>query len=112
MLELLQARLEELHASNVPPALVVVEAANLIEMGAAPLTDYLLNVTAPKKLRRQRLCKRDGITAAEAEKRISSQAAAGLENTQADFEISTDVEEGALLQRVENVYHCLLSSGV
>lgn len=69
---------------------LVLEAAVLEPMGAIPLTDRVVMVTAPEAVRCERLTQREGLSAAEAADRIALQRRIGLEATRADFTISTD----------------------
>ncbi len=100
----LRQRLQELRSAPSPPALVVVEAANLYEMGADELVDHVLSVTAPRPVREERIRRRDGLTLGETRRRLDAHAAAGLDDSRADFEISTDTEEGQLQADVEALY--------
>ena len=107
MVVLLQERLAQLREATPPPALVAVEAANLYEMGADRLVDYILNVTASRPVREQRIRTRDNLTVAETKRRLDAHAAAGLDNSPADFEINTDKNAGQLQAEVEALYQRL-----
>jgi dephospho-CoA kinase len=52
---------------------VVLDAALIVEWGAYKEADHLILVTAPEPLRLARLMERDGLSRAEAERRIHSQ---------------------------------------
>jgi dephospho-CoA kinase len=67
-----QAILDELAARGYD-GLVVQDAALLIEVGAAAHVDRLVVVYAEPALQRERLMRRDGLAAAEAERRLQSQ---------------------------------------
>ncbi len=104
---LLRERLGQFRKLATPPALVAVEVANLYEMGAAGLVDYVLSVTASRPVREQRIRSRDYLSAAEARRRLDVHAAAGLDDNPADFEISTDKNGGQLQAEVEALYRRL-----
>ncbi len=111
MVGLLQERLAQLREATVPPALVTVEAANLYEMGADRLVDYVLNVTASRPVREHRIRTRDNLTVAETKRRLDAHAAAGLDDSPADLEINTDKNAGQLQAEVEALYQRLTGRG-
>jgi dephospho-CoA kinase len=108
MLDLLETRLAALRASDPAPALVAVEAANLLEMGADRCVDAIVLVDADPATRRKRLEGRDGLDTASAQERIEAQSAAGLDHPRADFSIRNDGEEGPLRSRVEKLLRQLV----
>ena len=61
-------------------------------------------MTAPRPVREERIRRRDGLTLGETRRRLDAHAAAGLDDSRADFEISTDTEEGQLQADVEALY--------
>lgn len=109
MVELLALRLAALRASEPPPALVAVEAANLLEMGADRCVDAIVLVDADPVMRRRRLQERDGLSAEAAQERIDAQSAAGLDHPEADFSIHNDGEEGPLRAQVEEFFRHLVA---
>ncbi len=111
MVVLLQQRLAQLREATAPPAVVAVEAANLYEMGADRLVHHILNVTAPRPVREQRIRNRDNLTVAETRRRLDAHAAAGLDDSRADFEINTDTNAGQLQGEVEALYQRLTGRG-
>ena len=54
-------------------AVAVLDAPLLFEAGADSLCDHIVAVTAPAASRQARICARDGITPAEAQKRMAAQ---------------------------------------
>lgn len=77
-----------------PPA-VVIEAANLVEMGGLDLVDVTVQVTAPAQMRVQRLMARDGVSERYARSLVALHEELGIGHFNADYEISTagDLEE-------------------
>ena len=67
----------------------VIDAAILFESGMADECDATVAITAPDNIRIQRICKRDGITETEAQKRISAQMPQKEMAARADFVIDT-----------------------
>ena len=61
-------------AAEQKAAYVVMEAALLVETGGAKHLDHLVVVSAPQELRVQRVMERDGVSAEQANARISAQA--------------------------------------
>ena len=55
----------------------------------------------------QRIRTRDNLTVAETKRRLDAHAAAGLDNSPADFEINTDKNAGQLQAEVEALYQRL-----
>ncbi|MGC9320356.1 MAG: dephospho-CoA kinase, partial [Armatimonadota bacterium] len=62
--------LEETRTAGGAPV-AVIEAANLVEMGALPLVDVTVMVTAPREERIRRLMLRDGMGRARAERFVN-----------------------------------------
>jgi dephospho-CoA kinase len=60
-------------STESPDAVVIIEAALLVETGAYREYDMLIVVHAPVELQTERMIKRDGITREEALKRIDAQ---------------------------------------
>lgn len=108
MTEALRRRLAAWEAEGVEVA--VVEAAVLVEMGARPLVDRLILVTAPEEVRIQRLREHVGLTEAEARRRVAAHQRLGLEAGPADLIIVNDSSLEKLRQLVEQawaeVVHC------
>lgn len=69
---------------------VIQEAAVLFESGADRHLDKVVNVEAPESLRVTRTCRRDGIPAAEVERRMRHQLSDAERRARADYTITTD----------------------
>jgi dephospho-CoA kinase len=82
----------------------VVESAVLDEMGARDLVDQVVLVTAPLEVRRQRLMARDGISEAEAERRLEAHRRLGLEAPMADLVVENPGGRDELRARVEHLW--------
>lgn len=80
-------RLQEYRNRPHPPALVAVEAAVLLQMGAGELVDKLLLVDAPAEVRVQRLVERDRLPPDEARGRVRLHDQLGLGQICADYVI-------------------------
>lgn len=99
MTALLEARLAQWRAEG--RAVAAVEAAVLEEMGALPLVDTVLLVTAPAEARLGRLQARDGLTAEQARERLAAHQRLGLDTPAADEVICNAGDLGALKNEVE-----------
>ncbi|MBU0607786.1 MAG: dephospho-CoA kinase, partial [Armatimonadetes bacterium] len=98
----LERRLAEWRAEGVPVA--VVESAVLEEMGARPLVDRVVRVTAPFAVRLARLMARDGSSEAEAQRRLEAHRRLGLEAPPAEYEIENAGDRAQLRTRVEHLW--------
>ncbi len=85
-----EAVLREAEAVDGP---VVIDGAVLKECGLTEHCDAVLRVTAPAELRKRRIMERDGLTAEEAERRISAQTC--------HPDGWTDVDNGGDIQTLE-----------
>lgn len=106
MVRLMGSRLAALQ-DDASVGLVAIEAANLYEMGADAEVDYVLEVTAARPVREERIRQRDGLSIEETRRRLDAHAAAGLDENEADFTIDTaqgaaelEAEVAALYQRL------------
>jgi dephospho-CoA kinase len=86
---------------------VVLDAALIVEWGMRPELDYLVLITAPESLRRQRLMSRDGLSREEAEARIRSQMPEEGKRPFADFEIVNDASGEDLIQRADAAWRAI-----
>jgi len=98
----LRRRLEQWRDEGVRVA--VVESAVLEEMGARPLVDRVLLVTAPEATRLQRLRDRDGMGAEEARQRLEAHRRLGLDRPVADYVIENDGDRDELRAQVEHLW--------
>lgn len=91
-------------------AYVIYEAAILFETGSYKKCDFSILVTAPKKLRIERLQKRDNSSAAEIKQRMDNQWSDEKKTALADFIIKNDELEQTRLQ-VEHIHDKILKAG-
>lgn len=108
MVALLEKKLRQIAHCLRQPAMVAVEAANLHEMGADSLVDCVLRVTAPGQVRLQRIQARDGLSADEAQRRLDSHMAAGLDVGPADYELDSDRPVAQLKADVQRLYRVFI----
>jgi len=92
-------------------SVVVVEAANLVEMGGRGLVDRLVMVTAPREERVRRLMARDGLSRPEAEQRVRVHEQMGIEEPVADYVIETSGSETDTEKRAERLWRELVKDG-
>ncbi|MFP3903288.1 MAG: dephospho-CoA kinase [Armatimonadota bacterium] len=107
MKKTLREKIQALAQQPCPPDIVAVEAANLFEMGADELTDVTVNITAARDIRADRIQRRDQISRQEAERRLDSHAAAGLDRPAADFEVNTEKGKEYLWREMLRLYEKL-----
>ncbi len=81
------------HRIRAETEVIAVEAANLVAMGALPLVDLTVLVTAPRETRLQRLINRDGLRSEEAERRLRLHDELEIDDFQADYVIDTGCSE-------------------
>jgi dephospho-CoA kinase len=101
-------RVEGIRQKN-PDALIIVDAALLVEAGAHKRFDKLIVVYADEETQLKRLKERDGFAAEEAQKRISSQMPLKEKVKYADFVIYNDKGLEETRRQVEEVYKTLTS---
>ena len=94
---------------NTPDALIIVDAALLVETGAYKTFDKLVVVYVDKETQLKRLKERDGFTDEEVTKRISSQMPLKEKVKYADFVIYNDKGLEETWRQVEEVYKTLTS---
>jgi len=82
---------EWMQTQNVP--YIIKEAALLFEAGSAKGLDFVIGVSAPEKLRIQRVMDRDGIKKEEVLTRINRQMDDKTKMSLCDFVIKNDEEE-------------------
>lgn len=100
MVQWLKAQIDALQQAPQPPEMVVIEAAILTHMGARPLCDVITRVWAPREICLQRMSRRDNISSAEAENRMSIHDNLGLFDEPADYVIDTS---GTVAQTDRNI---------
>ena len=85
----------------------IVEAAVLFEAGWEALVDEVWVVSVPPLVARERLMRRNGLSAAEAEARIASQLSNAEREARADIILSTDCPLAQVRGRVEEAWRGL-----
>lgn len=95
----------EMAAEGHPYALK--EAALLVENGSYKTLDYLISVSAPEKLRIERVMARDGISAEQVEQRMSNQLPQSAKDEVADFIIHNDGKQ-SLIRQVWSIHRSLI----
>jgi dephospho-CoA kinase len=83
------------------------EAAILFESGAFRHVDKVITVWAPIQLRIERVVQRDGVTAAEVQKRIDNQISEGLRLSLSDYVIENNGEQLLMPQVIRVHGRCL-----
>jgi dephospho-CoA kinase len=86
---------------NQKSSFVLKEAAILFETGIYKKLDATILVVCPEKLRIERVCKRDGISAEEVKKRIDKQFSDNKKSELANWVIKNDDENSLIKQCVE-----------
>lgn len=92
-----------------PDAVVIIEAALLVETGAYKGYDKLIVVHAPVEVQIERMIKRDGITREEARKRIDAQWPIDKKIAVADYPIRNEGSLDSLYRDTTEVFSSLLS---
>lgn len=106
MTNLLRQRIEQWRGAGIPVA--VVESAVLEEMGARSLVDAVVRVEAGEEVRRQRLQRRDGLSAEEARHRLAAHERLALGETTADHVLRNDEDPESLRKQVEHLWRALV----
>jgi len=104
----IHSRLEAINAED-PEALVVIDAALLVETGMYKIYDKLLVVSAQEETQVKRLMDRDRMSRDEAEKRIRSQLPQRDKMKIADFVIDNEGPLGHTREQVVKVFNTLSS---
>ena len=101
-------RLEEIKERK-PEAIVVIDAALLVETGMYKKYDKLIVVCADEKTQIERILHRDKLSQAEAKKRINSQLPLRDKIKIADFVIENEGPLSKTKEQVEKVFNTLSS---
>lgn len=88
---------------------VLKEAALMFESGSYKDLDYVVTVSAPKKMRLQRVVDRDGVTKNEVEKRMKNQLTEKERLERADYVIIND-ETQAVIPQIMQLHEVFLES--
>ncbi len=108
MVRRMRERLAELRHRQSPPRLVVIEAANLVQMDGLGLVDLTVMATAPREERLRRVMARDGLSSVEVERRLSSQEEQGIGAFEADRMMITDGDLAATRGQAQRLYEELV----
>lgn len=87
--------------------ILIYEIPLLVETGARDRFDYVITISAPLEIRKERL-KARGLKSYEIERRLNAQATDEQREAIADFVIKNDVDSDRLLRQVENLYEDIL----
>ena len=82
---------------------VVIDGATVIESGCGKMCDVLVSVVAEEETRIIRIIKRDGISKADAERRVSAQKPEEFYTENSDFVIRNDSTPAELERNVNSV---------
>ena len=108
MVRRMRERLAELKHRRPPVRLVVIEAANLVQMDGLDLVDLTVMVTAPRDERLRRVMARDGLSSIEVERRLSAQEEQGIGAFAADRVMVTDGTPEATREQTQRLYEELV----
>lgn len=96
-------------AQRDPKAVILFDAALLIETGSHQLMDRVVLVTVDRRTQIKRLMERDGLSREEARKRIASQAPTSQKKRYADYLIDGTWSLEVIEREVEKIYKELQS---
>ncbi len=82
---------------------IVIDGATVIESGCGKMCDVLVSVVAEEETRITRIIKRDGISKADAERRVGAQKPEEFYTENSDFVIKNDSTPAELERRVNSV---------
>ena len=99
-----EERLRKEIASRDPHAIVVFDAALLIESGAHELMDRVVLVTVDRPTQIRRIMSRDGLSREAAVKRIAAQLPAARKKKKADYLIDGGLSAEAIEHRVKKIF--------
>lgn len=107
-----QARLARQVARQDPKAVVIYDVPLLFEAGIDTRVDKIIVVTADRGTQLARLKARNGVTGADALRRIRSQLPIKQKATAADYVLDGTLPRPRLLAQVRRLYRELAASGV
>jgi dephospho-CoA kinase len=102
--------LRDAEARN-PDAIVIVDAALMIESGGYKRFDKLIVVFCDRDTQIERLMRRNAITREDAERRLAAQMPSEEKRRYADYEIDTSGTFEETRRRVVEVYNRLVDDG-
>ncbi len=89
---------------------IVIDGATVIESGCGKMCDVLVSVVAEEETRITRIIKRDGISKADAERRVSAQKPEEFYTENSDFVIKNDSTPAELERGVNTVLKNMLKT--
>ncbi len=92
------------------PEVMVIEAANLPQMGGVGLVDVTVQVTASAETRVRRLMARDGVSEEYAWSLVGLHEELGIGRFPADHEVSTEGDVGSTREAVERLWGKLVKA--
>lgn len=106
----LQLNLEQQILAADPQALIVVEAAILIESGSYKNYDLIILVTCTEEQQIERAVSRDGVTLEDVKARLSRQLPLDIKRKFADYMINTSGTKEDTIRQTREVYGKLVNS--
>lgn len=103
ILDEIDRRVDELERSD-PGAMVVVEAALILELGRQGEYDSLVVVWADEEQQRRRLMRRDNLSAEEVDRRLAAQMPLAEKRGRAQFVVDNSGDPAACRKDAERVY--------
>ena len=88
---------------------IVIDGATVIESGCGKMCDVLISVVAEEETRITRIIKRDGITKADAERRVLAQKPEEFYTENSDYVIRNDSTPAELKRNVNSVLKNMLN---
>ena len=82
---------------------IILDAPTLLESGAGDLCDFIMVVTAPEAIRRERIMERDGLSAEAADQRITAQPDASFYTGKADYILDGTQDLSLLSRKVRTI---------
>ena len=104
-----EERLRKKIMENDPKAVIIFDAALLIETGFHESVDKVIVVTVDRRTQLKRLMERDGLSRTESVKRISSQFPSSVKKRCADYVINGSQSLEVIERKVAQIYRDLVS---
>jgi dephospho-CoA kinase len=111
IVESLALRIRELSATGSPGGVIIADVPLLFECGCQGLFDRILLIWTERRLQKQRLMQRDGITANEAEQRLAAQMPLDEKISLADYVVKNTKAVGDCTRAVRELYGRLVQEG-
>jgi dephospho-CoA kinase len=102
-----QARLTKQAARNDPKAVVIYDVPLLFEVGIDKRVDKIIVVTADRETQIARLKKRNGLTRAEALRRLKSQMPLDRKIRRANYTIKGTLSKGDVMKTIRRIFLAL-----